>query len=79
MQIAETACATIFATRKFESAKRIEVLNKAREEVGDYDGPYAALTLSISDCDDEKAYAIKNLADRSWQGSLSCSYIKHWQ
>ena len=40
MQIAETACATIFATRKFESAKRIEVLNKAREEVGDYDGPY---------------------------------------
>ena len=40
MRIAETACATIFATRKFESAKRIEVLNKAREEVGDYDGPY---------------------------------------
>ena len=40
MRIAETACATIFETRKFESAKRIEVLNKAREEVGDYDGPY---------------------------------------
>ena len=40
MRIAEQACATIMATRKFESSKRIQVLNEAREEVGDYDYPY---------------------------------------
>jgi hypothetical protein len=41
MLIADIACATILETRKFESSKRIEVLNKAREKVGDYDGPYS--------------------------------------
>ena len=40
MRIAQQACATIMATRKFESSKRIQVLNEAREEVGDYDYPY---------------------------------------
>ena len=38
--IAEQACAIILETRKFESAKRIEILNDARQEVGDYEYPY---------------------------------------
>lgn len=40
IRIAESTCAVILETRKFESSKRIELLNKAREQVGDYDGPY---------------------------------------
>ena len=40
MEIANEACSTIMATRKFESSKRIEVLNEARLKVGDYDYVY---------------------------------------
>ena len=40
IRIAEQACAIIMETRKFESSKRIQILNNAREEVGDYDYPY---------------------------------------
>ena len=42
IRIAEQACAVIMETRKFESSKRIQILNNAREEVGDYDYPYPA-------------------------------------
>lgn len=42
IRIAEQACAIIMETRKFESSKRIQILNNAREEVGDYDYPYPA-------------------------------------
>jgi len=39
-RIADKACAEIMETRKFESSKRIQVLNDARFEVGDYDSVY---------------------------------------
>jgi len=40
MEIANEACSTIMASRKFESSKRIEVLNEARLKAGDYDYVY---------------------------------------
>ena len=48
--IAERACSVAEATRKFESARRVELINDAREKLGKgpYPGAYENLDVMIS-------------------------------